>query len=329
MKKTTATAQRLMSTYGHAFILSASNGHMYVSRLILRANEDLDRCRRSCVSSLLASSAPIRNEILSRTVRESSHRMGHSLCYCNVVVAAACSQVQSLLAMLLSCESRTEPQSEIADVHENGAAIRTLQDLGQDINTFTDAAAKGDNILLNRMLPNLGVDVQDGCGWSALHKAATSGHAEIVRWLLEDKRADPHLRLVNGSKAIHCAAQRGHTEVVSLHVENGSCVDERNWFHRTPLHCAVEAQRSQTTAYLLERGADSRACTIDDMTPVRLALKHGNEENGRLLASCSESPMTLLHPGAQNSPVDQNERKEEAVRSITSRRRGKGLPNRL
>lgn len=289
----TAGAKRLMSIHGHALILATSKGFEDVSRLILKANHTLELCFRYCTSSLLASSNPLREELLARTDCHSSHREGHSSCCCNIVLAAACSQNQSLLAMLLSFEGGTEFRSENAAVHDKEATICILQDLGRDIRTFTDAAGKGDRVLLERMLPNLRVNVQDGCGWSALHKAANNGHAETVRWLLEDIRADLHLRLENGSKAIHCAAQQGHMEIASLLVEKGSCIDERNWYQRTLLHWAVEGGRLETTKYLLDHGADSRARAIDGTTPADLALDKNYREIGDLLASFNPSASPL------------------------------------
>jgi len=248
--ETTADAKRLMSIHGHALLLATSNGHMDVSRSILGANRDLEMRCQLCVSSLLASSDPLRRELLARTGRHSYHREGHSVCCCNVVLAAACSQNQSLLAMLLSFEGGIDSRSENTDVEDKEAAIRILQDLGRDIKEFTDAAERGESETLERMLSNLGVDVQDGCGWSALHRAAYGGHADIVRWLLEDKGADLHLRLVNGNKAIHCAAQRGNTDIVSLLLEKGSCVDERtgtNELHYTGLSKEADSRPQSTS----------------------------------------------------------------------------------
>jgi ankyrin repeat protein len=100
-------------------------------------------------------------------------------------------------------------------------AVDILQDLGRDINAFLSAAAVDDRELLNHNSDSsLGVDVHDGCGWSALHKAVNGGKMEVMRWLLEHKKADHNLRLENGSKAIHYAAQQGYIDIVSQLVEH-------------------------------------------------------------------------------------------------------------
>jgi hypothetical protein len=283
---------------------------MDVSRLLLTNDLSLELGRESCVSSLLATTPSLREEIVTRTSRHSLHREGHTLCCCNVVLAAACSQNRSLLAMLLSSHSLVRSPSEEVNGRPEETAVDIFQDLGRDINAFLNAAAVGDRELLNRNFDSsLGVDVHDGCGWSALHKAVNGGKMEVVCWLLEHKKADHNLQLENGSKAIHCAAQQGYTDIVSLLVEHGSCVNEQNWNHRTPLHCAVEAGKFETTKYLLEKGADGCARTLNGTTLANLARERGYDDISCLLASSSRaSPTSSLHSLGRAGLYDQPER---------------------
>jgi ankyrin repeat protein len=300
----------LTSRHAHAFLLAARRGHMDVSRLLLTNDLSLELGRESCVSSLLATTPSLREEIVARTSRHNPHREEHTLCCCNVVLAAACSQNRSLLAMLLSSHSLAQSPSEEANGRPEETAVDILQDLGRDINAFLDAASVGDRELLNHNFDSsIGVDVHDGCGWSALHEAANGGKTEVVRWLLEHKKADNNLRLEDGSKAIHCAAQQGHTDIVSLLVEHGSCVNEQNWNHRTPLHYAAEAGNFETAKYLIEKGADRCTRTLDGATPAHLAREQGHDDISCLLASSScASPTSSLPSPGNTGLYDQPER---------------------
>jgi ankyrin repeat protein len=300
----------LTSRHAHAFLLAARRGHMDVSRLLLTNDLSLELGRESCVSSLLATTPSLREEIVARTSRHNPHREEHTLCCCNVVLAAACSQNRSLLAMLLSSHSLAQSPSEEANGRPEETAVDILQDLGRDINAFLDAASVGDRELLNHNFDSsIGVDVHDGCGWSALHEAANGGKTEVVRWLLEHKKADNNLRLEDGSKAIQCAAQQGHTDIVSLLVEHGSCVNEQNWNHRTPLHYAAEAGNFETAKYLIEKGADRCTRTLDGATPAHLAREQGHDDISCLLASSScASPTSSLPSPGNTGLCDQPER---------------------
>lgn len=288
-QEATTDAKRLTSIFGHALLLAAIRGYTDISESILAADQHLKLYCRSCITSLLllASRALLREELLARTSFHSSHRDGHTFCGCNIVLAAVCFQnyfhSTSFLDLLLFTQPNTSEQLTLAQI---------IRYLGANIKQVTNAAADGDGARLSRTLASsgLGVDVQDGGGWSALHKAADKGHTETVCWLLQHKKADVHLRLLeNGNEAIHCAAQGGHTDIVSLLVEHGSCVEERNWNQRTPLHWAAEAGRLETTRYLLTHGADSQACTSSGFRPAQLAHANGHANLERFIGSYSSS----------------------------------------
>ena len=87
-----------------------------------------------------------------------------------------------------------------------------------------------------------------------LHLAATGGHIEIVRLLLE-KGADINARDIKGTP-LHWAASRGHLEVVRWLVENGADINARDEDGRTALHWATGNDRSiDVVGFLVEQGA--------------------------------------------------------------------------
>ena len=99
------------------------------------------------------------------------------------------------------------------------------------------------------------VNMQDDDGFSAFHGAAGHSHHEFIKMLLEEYRADPTVRLANGSMPIHTAASRGNTQSIELFLNVGVDVNATNNDGRTPLHWAAEKCRWDNVKCLLDKGA--------------------------------------------------------------------------
>ena len=102
--------------------------------------------------------------------------------------------------------------------------------------------------------------------------------------------------------ALQAAASDGHTEVVRALLDFGWNVDETTpWCMRTPLFHAVDARHTETTALLLERGADPNK---------RQPRPEKRREGGRLpfttalheAASSGDAPMVRLLLGHGANP---------------------------
>ena len=80
------------------------------------------------------------------------------------------------------------------------------------------------------------------------------------------------------------AAQNGHTEVVRFLVEEGKAdVDKVNDNNQTPINVAADGGRLEVVQFLLSKGAD---CTIKDKwgdTPLESARGQGHHEVVALL----------------------------------------------
>jgi ankyrin repeat protein len=97
-------------------------------------------------------------------------------------------------------------------------------------------------------------------GQTALMWAASEGHADVVRVLVEGG-ADVNTASRAGNTALHIATMRGWTEIIELLAERGAALDVRNARGRTPLDIAlgVPEERipyNEATATLLRRLAD-------------------------------------------------------------------------
>ena len=105
-----------------------------------------------------------------------------------------------------------------------------------------------------------------GCFGTALTKAASEGHTNEVRELL-DKGADINekpfgcsgaLNTIGDADALSCAAYAGHTETVKLLLDRGADVNSLDSRTKTftPLVWAVCRGFTDTAKLLIERGAD-------------------------------------------------------------------------
>jgi len=98
-----------------------------------------------------------------------------------------------------------------------------------------------------------GVDpnsLKDGYGQTALHWSADTGHAEMVRALLEHG-ADKGLTDTHGSTALHWAAANGHDEVVLALLKHGADKDLKDKDGKTALDYAVKEGYAECASLLM------------------------------------------------------------------------------
>jgi ankyrin repeat protein len=174
-----------------------------------------------------------------------------------------------------------------------------------------DAAMKGDKDAVRTLLKQ-GADVNQaqGDGMTALHWAATSGHADLVETLLyagANVRATTRL----GAYApIHVASQAGRAAIIDALVKAGAEVDMLTATGATPLMMAAMSGQADAVKTLLDRGADINAkdkvndetalmfaAALDRIDVVRLLIARG--ANVRFTAKTIDRGTGPLAPGDQ------------------------------
>jgi hypothetical protein len=101
--------------------------------------------------------------------------------------------------------------------------------------------------------------------------------AEGISCIRQRKRRIGTLNNVEGGRTtLHLAASSGHLEVVRFLVEKGAKVDAMDSEMRTALHLAAQNGHSQVVSLLKEKHANLEAEDTDGKTAAQLAKKGGH-----------------------------------------------------
>lgn len=183
---------------------------------------------------------------------------------------------------------RSEKYFEPAEVNSNnGLHVAALFGLQREARAILDSK-------------EVEVDAKTHIGTTALMKAASRGHVNLVRMLLSE-HADPTEANWYGT-ALHGAAEAGQCETIRELLKTGMDVDYRSSFGRTPIQCAVEESHTSAVKLFLEKGADGNAVCWNGMMMQHVAALDGSEgivrlllENGADIEATATDGMTMLH----------------------------------
>ncbi|CAK6435081.1 unnamed protein product [Pipistrellus nathusii] len=121
-------------------------------------------------------------------------------------------------------------------------------------------AAREGNVQVLRKLLKKGrsVDVADNRGWMPIHEAAYHNSIECLRMLINADSSEDYIRrkTFEGFSALHFAAHRGHWKIVQILLEAGADPNATTLEETTPLFLAVENGRMDVLRLLLRYGAN-------------------------------------------------------------------------
>lgn len=153
---------------------------------------------------------------------------------------------------------------------EAGADVQKTSRFAHDDEPPIQTAVRHSSVDVIRVLLKHGANVNDQTseGFTALHKAARRGCADILQALLSEGSADHSLRLINGSQPVHSAARWNQPDCIQMLVEAGADVNSRNNSGKTPLHWAAENHSADAVKWLLSNGADAGLAEYEtNLTP--------------------------------------------------------------
>ena len=210
-------------------------------------------------------------------------------------------------------------EHEITGLHPqaNKPPVPVASTVQPPIGNIHDAAESGDLEKVTALLaadPSL-VNANDEHGTTPLFKAASEGHSEVVKLLLDkgasvDAKADTgvtplllasqngHLEVVklllgkgaaidtkakNGAYSLFLAAEDGHLDVVELLLDKGAEINAKGYTGATPLLIAAKTDHPEVAKVLLEKGAAVDAKNDNGDTPLSIAAQNGHLEVVKLL----------------------------------------------
>ena len=147
---------------------------------------------------------------------------------------------------------------------------------------FVDAAKYGNLNKVNDCIVNgVPVEGQRDDSWRAIHVASFNGHIHIVKYLIEECRADVNSKTNDGWTALHVASLQGHLEIVRYVVQDCH-VDANNTktnFGSTALHLASQNGHLDIVQYLVETcHADITVTTKFGETAYQIASDKGRNK---------------------------------------------------
>ncbi|KAL6463217.1 hypothetical protein MHYP_G00276080 [Metynnis hypsauchen] len=157
--------------------------------------------------------------------------------------------------------------------------------------------------------------LQERGGHTPLHLAVREQRTECVRALTSRTCTTPeHLNITNyaGVSALHLAVQKGRCDIISMLLEAGANVNQRDQGSgRTPLHWAVESQSCAVVELLLRAGASVDQRSYAGHTPLYCALYRPNTELQALLKSAATSTQEEEEEEEYDDEEDEERESEE------------------
>ena len=157
-----------------------------------------------------------------------------------------------------------------------GADIGLKVDNG--MNCLHIAASRGHLNLCKVLVDKHNFDVKKTCktGWTALHTSATNGSYELVTYFVE-MGSDIHLKTDDGRNCLHLAAGYGHLNLCKTLVENHNfdvnMADNDEW---TALHFSAKFGNFDLFLYFLGKGSEIYCKTSNSENVLHLSAHEGH-----------------------------------------------------
>lgn len=160
-----------------------------------------------------------------------------------------------------------------------GANLNQINYLGAT--PLTTAIEKGHTLIVRILInsPNIDLSIVDKQGLSILHKAVSTGNAEILNFIIKNLRGKLSIDCcTNFDKltALHQAAYNGQLPIVKILVNAGADVNAKTNTNTTPLHLAAIKNHEKVIKYLIKSYANVDAQDNYQRTALHYAAIYGH-----------------------------------------------------
>lgn len=128
--------------------------------------------------------------------------------------------------------------------------------------------------------------------------AAGLGHVDIVKLLLDHSASVDDVTYLDGVTPIHLAALHGQCEALTILLDTGAPVNDRNADGWTPLELACKWGHLEFVKLLVSRGADPNLADTDGLYSLSYAARFGRPDATRYLLDLEtevEEQGTIVH----------------------------------
>ncbi|MEN7531554.1 MULTISPECIES: ankyrin repeat domain-containing protein [unclassified Cupriavidus] len=122
---------------------------------------------------------------------------------------------------------------------------------------------------------NIDLDKTNPAGENALMMAALQGDLESMKLMVDGEEAEVNKK---GWAPLHYAATNGHNDVVKYLVDHAAYIDAESPNGTTPLMMAARGGHIDTVKLLLDEGADLRLKNQQGMTVIDFAEQYNQKE---------------------------------------------------
>lgn len=172
-----------------------------------------------------------------------------------------------------------------------------------------NASQEGDNEKISAAIScgaNVNMPDEERFGATALHMAASNGHASSIKLLCENEACIGEVD-EDGFQALHQAAKEGHTDALLVLLECKADVEAPAMRGVKPLHMASRYGHADVVKALIDEKASIRATGENGDTATHHAAEKGNDAVLKMLIAANanvgcvdNSGKTPLHLAAEN-----------------------------
>lgn len=186
----------------------------------------------------------------------------------------------SYLVFVVSCNG----SGEVADLVLSSPGANPMAEDRQGWTPLTLAASYGHANLVKKLVDH-GANFSSltRSGWSPVNAACCHGSFGVAKLLLDGYGASMECDSESGWSALRAASTYGHTNILTYLLGRGADISVRTGAGWTCLHSAADGGHTGAVEVLLDHGLDASATAELGWTPLTLAAEKGHHDTVELL----------------------------------------------